>query len=265
MKIVATIEARTGSTRLPNKVLREILGQPMLARIIERARHSRRLHQIVVATTDLPQDRVLVELAGSCGVSAFRGSEEDLLSRLHGAVEFAQADILVSLTGDNPFIDPRLIDDMVDAMSDGAQYVATTHMQHARHWAAQRTFPIGVSVQVLYADLVREQHREQTEPAVRHLGLYPIYDCPDQRYRRLAFEAVGPYAGWRHPELRMTVDTEQDFQLATRVYEELYPREPAFSTGEAIALIASRPELRDLNREVRQRIGHQEAARARGD
>ena len=263
MKIVATIEARTGSTRLPNKVLLEILGQPMLARIIERARRSRRLHQIVVATTDLPQDRVLVELAASCGVSAFQGSEEDLLDRLHGAVEFAQADILVSLTGDNPFIDPRLIDDMVDALG-GAQYVATTHMQHARHWAAQRTFPTGVSVQVLYADLVREQHREQTEPAVRHLGLYPIYDRPDQRYRRLAFEAAGKYAGWRHPELRMTVDTAEDFQLATRVYEELYPRDPAFSTMEAIALVASRPELRDLNREVRQRIGHEDAARARG-
>lgn len=264
MKVVATIEARTGSSRLPAKVLRPILGEPMLGRIVERVKRSRRVDEIVVATTTLEPDLTIVDLAARYGVSSYRGSEDDLLDRLFGAVEQSRADVLVSLTGDNPFIDPQLIDDMVDLLLDGGgiDYVASTHMQHADCWEAERTFPTGVSAQVLYADMVREQHREVTDPAVRCMGLYSVYNRADGRYRRHGMDASGRYAGWRHPELRMTVDTPEDFELATRVYEALYPGNPAFSTEQAIALIASTPVLRDINRGIRQRLGHEELGTA---
>ncbi|WIM05117.1 MAG: NTP transferase domain-containing protein [Candidatus Nitricoxidivorans perseverans] len=267
MKVVATIEARTGSTRLPAKVLRPILGQPMLGRIIERVGRSRRIDEIVVATTRLEQDAAIAELAGRYGVSAYRGSEEDILDRLFGAVEQSGAGILVSLTGDNPFIDPALVDDMVDLLTgrEDVDYVATTHMQHADHWSAERTFPTGVTAQVLYADMVREQHAETADQTLRNLGLFTIYNRADRRYRLHAMDAAGKYAGWRHPELRMTVDTPEDFELATQVYERLYPGNAAFSTGEAITLIAGEPLLRDINRDIRQRLGHEEASRRTPD
>lgn len=258
IKTVVTIEARTGSSRLPAKVLKPILGEPMLARIIERVKRCRKINEIVVATTDREEDRVLVDLANRCGVSAYCGSELDILDRLAGAADKSAAGILVSLTGDNPFIDPDLIDDMVDSFpTSRAEYMATTHMQHARYWKAKRTFPTGVSVQIVYADLIRKMHQDVKDASVRELGLYCIYDDPSQRFSLSSFEAVGKYAAWRHPSLRMTVDTLADFELAVRVYESLYPKNPAFPTGDAIRLLLDVPEIQHLNRHVQQKIGHE--------
>lgn len=258
MKIVATIEARLGSSRLPRKVIKPLLGEPMLARIIERARRSNRLDEIMVATTVCDEDAAVAELAGRCGVSSFRGSEHDILERLAGALGQAGADIQVSLTGDNPFVDPELIDDMVDCLLEtGVDYVASTHMQHARNWGEKRTFPTGISVQVVRAPLVHAMAGEVTDPAIRELGLYAIYDDERGRFRRYAFSAAGKYKNWCHPELRMTVDTPEDFQVAERIYGALYPEAPDFSTARAIQMLVDDPELRKLNGSVEQRVGYE--------
>lgn len=258
MKVVATIEARTGSSRLPRKVLKSLIGAPMLERIIERVRRSTRLDEIVVATTDLEADLAIVDSAKNAGVSAFCGSENDILDRLAGAVDVSSADILVSLTGDNPFIDPVLIDDMIESLlASSADYVATTHMQHARHWDAVRTFPTGISAQVVRAGLVREMHATIGDAAVRELGLYCIYDDPEQRFSLIPFEAAGKYASWRHPGLRMTVDTLDDFCMAEAVYSALYSDNPTFSTREAIQLLVDNPQLQQMNRHIEQRVGYQ--------
>lgn len=257
MKVVATIEARTGSSRLPKKVLKPILGEPMLARIIERVKRSRRIDEVVVATTDRDEDGVIAELARHCGVSAYRGSENDILDRLAGAVTETGAEIHVSLTGDNPFIDPALIDDLVECLLEhDADYVATTHMQHARFWQATRTFPTGISAQVVRADLVRRMHEEISAPAIRELGLYCIYDDPAQRFKLYPFEASGKYATWRQPALRMTVDTMDDFLIAEKLYAALYPDNPAFSTQDAIRLLVNNPDLQQMNQHVEQRVGY---------
>ncbi len=259
MKIVATIEARTGSTRLPKKVLKPILGDPMLSRIVERVKRCQSLDEITLATTMLESDTVLALLAQDLGIECFRGSEEDILERLAGAVEKTNADVLVSLTGDNPFVDPVLIDDMIDFLqSNNVDYVATTHMQHAENWDAERTFPRGVSVQVLYADLVREQHELLKDSGIRALGLYSIYSQLNKEYKLAAFETSNKYREWRHPELRLTVDTPEDFLLATRVYECLYPGNPHFSTLDAIRLILSNPDLQNINANIHQKIAYEE-------
>lgn len=260
-KIVATIEARTGSTRLPEKVLKPFPGIPeisMLGHIIERVKRSRKVDEVVVATTILPRDEVVCKVAEKHGVSSFRGSEHDILSRLDGAIEFSAATVLVSLTGDNPFIDPDFIDDMVEYWDTGFDYVGSTHMQHCRVWDAVRTFPSGVTAQVVRAELVRERAKALQDEHVREKGLYCIYGDEDARYKLGAFEAAGKYAAWRHPELRMTVDTAEDFQLATEVYGTLYPANDRFSTGEAIEMIAASDRLRSMNGDVRQVIAFEE-------
>lgn len=260
-KVVATIEARTGSTRLPEKVLKPFTGLPdisMLGHIIERAKRSESIDQVVVATTDLDRDKAICAVAEKHGVEWFRGSENDILSRLSGAICQFSADILVSLTGDNPFIDPIFLDDMVAFWATGYDYVGSTHMQHCRVWDAERTFPRGVTAQVVSAGTVLEHNESEKDPAVRKKGLYCIYGDEQSRYRLGAFEATGKYEHWRHPELRMTVDTVEDFRLASAVYGALYPDNPSFSTGEAIALITSSEELRTMNSMVRQKIGYEE-------
>ncbi|MBF0146485.1 MAG: glycosyltransferase family protein [Magnetococcales bacterium] len=253
MKIVATIEARMGSTRLYGKVLKPLFGEPMLERLIKRVKRSRRLDAIIVATTVLERDDPVAALAFSLGVECYRGSEDDLLGRVAEAVSAHGGDLLVSLTGDNPFIDPDFIDDMIKFYEEGGyQYTASTHMHFADHWDAERVVPRGISAQVLDVGILLERHRSVTDPAMRELGLFCIYNRSDVPYRKGAFPPKGIYEGWRHPELRMTVDTPEDFEMAERVFAELVPKDPNFSTEAAIRLLLERPDLRAINQDIPQ-------------
>ena len=237
-----------GSTRLPRKVMADLAGMPMLAHIIERLSNSARLDEIVVATTRLDTDDVIEELARAHGASVYRGSENDILGRLAGAVQDSGADILASVTGDNPYIDGRFVDDAIAFREEGDyDYVGSTHMQHSDHWHAEKTFPSGISVQVVSGSAVEEEAVVVTGTEARALGLHAVYGRVDDKYSRGAFQAEGRYASCRHPDLRLTVDTADDLALARRVYGQLYSQNALFSTIEAINLVASSPELKAIN------------------
>jgi len=259
--VTATLEARLRSSRLPGKVLKPLVGKSMLSHIIERVGRSQWIDRIVVATTIREEDSAVAAEAAHCGAMSFRGSERDILSRLAGALRLAATDgsppdIHVSLTGDNPFIDPELIDDMVETMLEGGHdYVATTHMRHASHWDEDRTFPTGVSVQVVRASLVHEMATEISDSKLREMGLYCVYNNKNGRFKRFAFPATGKYEKWRHPELRMTVDTEEDFRVAQKIYGALYREDIQFSTLRAIELLLDDPSLREINDATKQREG----------
>lgn len=254
MKIVATIEARMGSTRLPEKVMVDLAGLPMLAHIIERLSNATRLDEIVVATTTLDADDVIEELARSHGAGVYRGSEDDILARLAGAVRDSGADILASVTGDNPYIDGSFVDDAIAFREDGGHdYVGSTHMQHSDHWHAEQTFPSGISVQVVLGSAVEEEDGTVTGTEPRALGLHAVYGRADDKYSRGAFQAEGRYASCCHPDLRLTVDTADDLTLARRVYGQLYPENALFSPIDAINLVAATPELAALGARAVQR------------
>lgn len=254
MSTLATIEARMASTRLPGKVLSDILGRPMLARLVERVAQASAVDRIVVATTTNPEDDAIEALTRELGVGCHRGSVEDVLGRVLGAALTGAADRLVALTGDNPLVDPALIDDVVRFARDGGfDYVTTTHMHHSRKWGAERTFPVGVSIQTFPMSVLADAAARTADPAEREHTSFAIYDHPE-RYRLGAFEASGKYAGWRRPDLRLTVDTSEDLELMRRVFAALHPGNPSFSTGEAIRLVAGDHGLRELNAHVRQKI-----------
>lgn len=254
MTTIATIEARMASTRLPAKVMAVVLGRPLLELLIERVAGATSVGRIVVATTVNPEDDAIEALATRLGVGCHRGSVDDVMGRVLGAAEAFGADDVVALTGDNPLVDPRLIDDVVEFYrAGGFDYVTTTHMHHSLNWKAQRTFPVGVSVQVFSRRTLADAAASVDDPAVREHTSFAIYDRPE-RYRLGAFEATGPYACWRRPELRMTVDTAEDLEVIREIFETLGARDVRFSTGEAIRLLADTPRLRALNGHVRQRI-----------
>ncbi|MBI4680522.1 MAG: glycosyltransferase family protein [Nitrospirae bacterium] len=254
-KVIATIEARMGSTRLPAKVLKPLAGEPMLQRIVERAKLSKYIERIVIATTIKPVDDEIIKLAKKLGLDFFRGSEDDVLKRLSEAIKEYKTEVVVCLTGDNPLIDPVMIDDMLDFFFDGGfDYVASTHMHHSPLWAAERTFPVGVSVQVVKAKTLLEIDEGISEPAIREHGTFGIYHRSDNKYKLGAFQAEEEYKEWRQPNLRFTVDTHEDYELMSRIYEKLYFVDPKFSTLEAIRLVLNRPELRAINAAVIQRI-----------
>ena len=230
-----------GSTRLPGKVLRPILGQPMLARMIERLRRVRWADGIVIATTDQPADDAIVALASELGVGCHRGSEVDVLERVLGAARSAAADLIVETTADCPLIDPGVIDQLIQTFrSNRVDYCGNVMTP---------SYPRGLDAQVFPTRVLAEVAALTDDPADReHVSLY-IYEHPDQ-FRLLNLASGLPR---EVSDLRLTVDTAEDLELVTRVYAELYPSNPAFGLNDIIGLMERQPLLGGMNQHIQQK------------
>jgi spore coat polysaccharide biosynthesis protein SpsF len=240
-RIVATIEARTGSSRLPGKVMLPIMGKPLLELLIERLRRATCLSQIVVATTTSPGDDVLEELALRLGVGCFRGSEEDVLDRVLNAAKSVQAKVIVEITGDCPLIDPEIVDQMVEFYRlHDFDYVANN---------MRRTYPRGLDVQVFSTEILDQVARLTEDPYDHeHVSLY-IYEHPE-RFSIHNVDSGLPQKSW---DTRLTVDTKEDLDLITAIYEDLYPDNPEFGLQDILDLFERRPDLLEINAEIQQK------------
>lgn len=247
MKIVATIEARMASSRLPGKILLPLAGEPALFRMVERARRSSRLDAVVVATTVEASDDPVADLCSKKGIDCFRGSQEDVLSRVLKAAESAQADLIVELTGDCPLIDAAHIDAMIGFyLAGGYAYVYNRlHPGYAD----------GLDVQVFSREALARVDSLAKDPIDRtHVSSY-FYREPG-RYRvggpRLA-ESDEEY--W--PDLAITLDEEGDYRLLARIFDELHPVRPDFATRDVLRLLRAKPDWLALNRNVRRKELHE--------
>lgn len=240
-RIVATIEARMGSSRLPGKVLLDLGGQPMLARMVERLKRCQTLDHIVIATTDRDGDAPIVSLAEQIGVGHFRGSEDDVLARVLGAARAHGAEVIVELTGDCPLMDPAVVDRCVnDYLAGGADYVANV---------LAREYPRGMDVQVFATEILADVARRTDDPTDHeHVSLY-IYRHPEL-YR---LRNVPASAAERGGDLEITLDTPEDRDLIRAIWDALAPVNPAFGCAEIVALLRSRPDLRALVDDVRRK------------
>jgi spore coat polysaccharide biosynthesis protein SpsF len=235
------IQARTGSERLPDKVLRPILGRPLLELLVERAARASSVDQVVVATTTQPADDRIAVLCDALDIGCHRGSEDDVLARVLGAAEGFGIDLIVQLTGDNPLVDHRLIDAAVARYGQGdVDYVSNIQ---------RPTYPVGINAQV-YATRTLAQVAELTDDRAdhEHVSLY-LYEDPT-RFRLAAVESPHDH---RHADVRLTVDEPSDLALVTAIFERLYPLDPDFGTDAVVALLDAEPGLRALNADVAQR------------
>ena len=237
MRVVASIEARMGASRLPGKMLMPIGGRPAIAYMLDRVRQCRELDAIVVATTTNPSDDAIAACAKQEGIACFRGSEEDVLARVCDAQAFMKSDIVVELCGDCPFSDPDVIDTGISTFLAGdADVVSTTQKPE---------FPAGIDVQVFrYADLEDVRQTVGDDPAVReHVSLY-FYEHPDiYRVHHMAAPAE-----IRRPDLRLLLDYAEDLALLRAVHDRLAPRHGAnFGTADIVDLFRREPELSVLN------------------
>jgi spore coat polysaccharide biosynthesis protein SpsF len=241
MKYLVTIEARMRSSRLPGKVLKPILGRPMLALMIERLQQARTIDGIVVATTINPSDDPIAELAGELEVGCFRGSEEDVLARVLGAARSYGGDVIVETTGDCPLNDPAIVDKVVsDYRIGGADFVSNT---------LQYSTPIGTDVRVFSSESLAEINRISKDPADHeHVSLH-YWEHPEKYRLRNVATGLPPEVA----DLRLTVDTPEDFELVRQVFEELYPVKRIFSLSDILELFRRRPDLPEINRAVRQK------------
>lgn len=237
-KVVATIEARMTSSRLPGKVLLPALGEPMLMHLVRRLRAVPSIDAIVVATTANASDEPIVGFAKAAGVGCYRGSEDDVLARVIGAGEFAQAEVLVEITGDCPVIDPDLVEQTIRMFfNHSVQYASNSLV---------RSYPDGMDTQVMWFNALKSSALMTSDPLDReHVSRF-ICQHPEL-FSRVHLIAP-PSLHW--PELGLTLDEERDYQLLKRLIEELAPANPLFSCHDMIQLLRQRPEWVDINRAV---------------
>jgi spore coat polysaccharide biosynthesis protein SpsF len=238
LKTVAVVQARTGSTRLPGKVLLPLNGRPLLSRVMGRAGRATRIDEVVVATTTKTNDDVLVELAENEGWPIVRGSESDVLDRYVHAARARGADVIVRITSDCPLLDPTVVDATIAAQAEGLFDYASNSLE-------PRTFPRGLDTEVMTRDALERAWREDTSPAQReHVTPY-IYRHPEL-FRLCRVPAPVDYSSHR-----WCVDTEADYELVRRVYEALDRDD--FTWTEVLELLETHPDWLELNRGVTQR------------
>lgn len=236
-RVVAVVQARTGSTRLPGKVLLPLAGRPVLGWVVRAALEAEGVDEVVVATSEAPGDDAVARLADELGVRTVRGSELDVLSRFTLARDVTGADAVVRLTADCPLLDPALISATVGAWraDPSLDYVATTLV---------RTLPRGLDVEVASSTALTAVDATATAHHRVHVTS-ALYATPGE-FRTLGL-VVTPAAN----DLRVTLDTPQDAELLAAVAEELGDRPPAWR--ELVSLLRDRADLRALNADVRQK------------
>ena len=227
--MLAILQARMSSTRLPGKVLKPLLGEPMLARQIERVRRAKRIAKLVVATSSDASDDAIAGLCDSLGVGVYRGPLADVLGRYWGAAKrFGPAKHIVRLTGDCPLADWEVIDAVLDHhLAEDADY--TSNCQ-------KLTFPKGLDVEVFKAEHLETAYYEARDPYEREHVTPFFYRNPD-RFRLSNLECDPPLG-----DLRWTVDTPEDFAFVEQVYAALYPANPAFLSKDVAQLTADDPQ-----------------------
>jgi spore coat polysaccharide biosynthesis protein SpsF len=236
-KIVASIEARMGSSRFPGKMMADVCGKPALTRVIDRLKASQRLDGIVLATTADPKDDPLAACALDNGIECHRGSENDVLQRVVDAQAMMQSDLIVEVTGDCILLDVDVIDQGIDMFLNNTCDVVSN--------ASKLSYPQGADVQVFRTEDLNWVAENIKDEAVReHVSLY-FYENPD-RYNIIHLMAP---PRWADPDQRTQLDYYEDLDFICRVYEELEPiHGPVhFGAREILDLVRANPDIKALN------------------
>lgn len=243
MKIGAIVQTRMGSTRLPGKVMLDLCGKPVIDHVIDRLKQSKLLNEIIIATTALEADRVIVGQAKKNKVKWFCGSEDDVLSRYYYAAKENNLDTVVRITSDCPLIDPVLLDKIVEFYISNNYTLVT----NAGNNLTQRTFPRGLDVEVFsfrvledaFYNATKSHQREHVTPY-----MYESYGKDIYYYKN----------DMDYSNLRWTLDTNEDFELIAIVYDKLYDRyDGKFGFEEVLDLMKMNPELCRINANVEQK------------
>lgn len=239
MNTAILITARLKSERLPMKVLKPILGRPMLCHMIDRLKLAKRPDQIILCTSPLSQDDPLESVAEQEGLACFRGDPEDVLSRLTAASEKFGVDTIINCTADNPFVDPFYIDQLLD-----------WHIEQGNDYSITEGLPFGSFAYALsYPAMVRAcQIKDEKDTEVwggyfTQTGLFRtgILSVTDKDVRR--------------PNLRVTVDTAEDFEVITQIFDALYVKGKVFSLHEIVQWCDQNPSVTAINAGVIQKPG----------
>ena len=233
MSVLCILQARVSSTRLPGKVLKPILGEPMLARQIERIARAQRVDALTVATSDQASDDGVAALCERLGVECFRGSLDDVLDRFYQAAELSGPSHVMRLTGDCPLTDPAILDALVELhLAGGFEYSSNVE---------ERTYPDGLDAEIFRRDLLVRAWRDATSPYEREHVTPFMRQAEPEGHRGHLRDVID------RSNLRWTVDFPEDLAFVSRVFEELYPSDPGFGAEDVHRLLLAHPEIAAVN------------------
>jgi spore coat polysaccharide biosynthesis protein SpsF len=245
MKIGAIIQARASSTRLPGKIFKELpyeSGISVLEHVIKRIKKSKNIDTVILATTTNKADDPILDIAVKENVEIYRGSEMDVLERYYGAAKENMLDIVIRITSDCPFIDWNIVDAMIDIhLKARNDYTANT---------LERTFPHGMDAEVFTFKTLEEAYKNAKDKFEReHVTPY-IYKSNPEKYKIYNLQAS---ADQKAPEIRITVDTQEDYNLACAVYDYLYSKNQFFGIDDIVNLFQEKKWLLNLNSNIVQK------------
>jgi spore coat polysaccharide biosynthesis protein SpsF len=234
--IVAIIQARMRSSRLPGKTLMEIAGRPMLEWVIRRVKRSIQIDLVMVATTTDPSDDPIEVLCKKLETPVFRGSMNDVLDRYYQAAMQLQADIIVRITSDCPLIDPGLIDETIEVLIEKKADFACNRLPPPM----KRTYPIGLDVEVVRFDALERAWQEANKNNEREHVMPYIYEEPG-RFKVVKIDHAVDYGS-----MRWTVDTREDLEFVRQIFAHTKGRDD-FSWLDVLDIVKSQPELSNIN------------------
>ncbi|MEM1282980.1 MAG: glycosyltransferase family protein [Chlamydiota bacterium] len=243
LKTLVIVQARMGSMRLPGKSMKEILGRPLLSFLIERLQRCAHHDRIIVATTNQPLDKQIVEFCRREHIHCYIGDENDVLDRYFQASLSEGADIVVRVTGDCPLIDPTIVDEVIRFFVD--HYPKYDYVSNV----IDRTYPRGMDVEVFSAKCLEAIKRYAVTPDEKeHVTAYVLN-------HRDRFSTYSIRSKKDLSDFRLTVDTEEDFLLIKTIIEELYPTNSLFAMKDILKVFRTHPEWKALNAHIRQKEG----------
>jgi spore coat polysaccharide biosynthesis protein SpsF len=239
MQVEIYVQARMGSTRLPGKVLKPILGKPMLAFLIERLKQVKEADALAILTTNDPADDVIVDFCKQIGVLCYRGSQEDVLARYYAVALQRHPDAIVRITADCPLIDPDVVDLVIRTYRNlNYDYISNSFVT---------TYPRGLDTEIFSFKALERAFFEAHDPAEReHVTPY-LYRHPEKFSLK---NMASPQHFGHH---RWTVDTPEDFLLIRYIFEHLYPTQPNFRLKDVLALLQAHPEWVKINSHIQQK------------
>ena len=245
MNNVAIIQARMGSSRLPGKVLKEIVGKPMLWHIINRMKDSKYINDIMVAATMDEKDDPITDFTKKVNVKIYRGSENDIVDRYYRCAKNHHADTIVRIWGDCPLIDPKIVDKtMEEFFNNEADY--------ANNFKPP-TFPFGMNVEVYSFEAMERIWNDTNDPFFRE------YPCEYIYRNQNSFKTVFVKNEMDLSYLHLTVDYIEDFIFVTSIYEKLYEENKGFDLSEIMKVIEDNPELKFVNKGLKRNIEYHKA------
>jgi spore coat polysaccharide biosynthesis protein SpsF len=254
-RVVAIIQGRMSSSRLPGKILADIAGQPMLQRVFIRTSRAATVTETIFATTTDPSDDPVAEYCEFSGIPFTRGNLYDVLDRYYQAAKQATADVVVRITADCPLIDPTLIDDVVNTLLENEYDFVCNRLPPP--WP--RTYPIGLDVEACTFKVLKKAWNEAKEPQHREHAMPYFYEGVDlSAVNRQLSEGISP-RGFRiallnyitdFGDYRWTVDTPKDLEFMRQVYSHFDGRDD-FTWKEVLDLVHHEPQLMQINAQVK--------------